>query len=88
MSTAGSTSTLLYYPYDLDFDGFGYMYVVDYYNHRIQRFAPGNHLSLFLLFPFLFSLLAQDPTLVSPLLDSLSVREHRGLNSTIPAQSL
>ena len=39
--TAGSTATLLYYPYGLDFDGYNYMYVADCYNHRIQRFPPG-----------------------------------------------
>ncbi|CAF4602830.1 unnamed protein product, partial [Rotaria socialis] len=41
MGTAGSTSTLLYYPYDVQFDGYGNMYVVDHYNHRIQRFPSG-----------------------------------------------
>jgi hypothetical protein len=35
--TYGSTSTLLYYPYDMDFDGYRNMYVVDYYNNRIQK---------------------------------------------------
>ncbi|CAF0947181.1 unnamed protein product [Rotaria sordida] len=43
MSTASSTSTLLYYPYDIDFDGYENMYVVDYYNHRIQKFPPGSN---------------------------------------------
>ena len=40
-SSAGSTATLLYYPYDLDYDAYRNLYVVDYYNHRVQRFAPG-----------------------------------------------
>ena len=40
-SNCASTSTLLCNPYDLDFDGYRNMYVVDYSNHRIQRFAPG-----------------------------------------------
>ena len=41
-STPGSTSTLLNYPYDVAFDGYKNMYVVDYSNHRIQRFRPGS----------------------------------------------
>ncbi|CAF4902345.1 unnamed protein product, partial [Rotaria sp. Silwood1] len=41
--TTGSTATLLYYPYDVDFDSYNYMYVVDYSNHRIQRFPPGSN---------------------------------------------
>ncbi|CAF4815581.1 unnamed protein product, partial [Rotaria sp. Silwood1] len=43
MNTLGSGSTLLYYPYDVDFDGYGNMYVVDYSNHRIQRFPSGSN---------------------------------------------
>ncbi|CAF4467175.1 unnamed protein product, partial [Rotaria sp. Silwood2] len=43
MSSIGSTSTLLYYPFDVDFDGYGNMYVADYYNHRIQMFPPGSN---------------------------------------------
>lgn len=46
MSNAGSTSTLLNYPYDVDFDQYRNMYVVDCYNHRIQRFAPGSNIGL------------------------------------------
>ncbi|CAF1082804.1 unnamed protein product [Rotaria sordida] len=42
-SNIGSTPTLLYYPYDVTFDGYGNMYVADYYNHRIQRFSPGSN---------------------------------------------
>ena len=41
-STAGSSSTLLYDPYDVAFDGYRNLYVVDYFNHRIQRFRPGS----------------------------------------------
>ncbi|CAF5031402.1 unnamed protein product, partial [Rotaria sp. Silwood1] len=41
ISAAGSTSTLLYFPYDIDFDAYGNMYVVDYYNHRIQKYPFG-----------------------------------------------
>ena len=41
MSTAGSTSTLLNLPYDVEFDGYRNLYVVDRNNHRIQRFAAG-----------------------------------------------
>lgn len=40
-STSGSTGTLLSYPYDVTFDGYRNMYVVDQNNHRIQRFRPG-----------------------------------------------
>ncbi|CAF5143190.1 unnamed protein product, partial [Rotaria sp. Silwood1] len=40
-SSAGSTSTLLYNPYDIDYDGYANLYVVDYTNHRIQRFQLG-----------------------------------------------
>ncbi|CAF1562543.1 unnamed protein product, partial [Rotaria magnacalcarata] len=43
ISSAGSTSTLLSSPYDVQFDGYGYMYVVDYNNHRIQRFQSGSN---------------------------------------------
>ncbi|CAF4077573.1 unnamed protein product [Adineta steineri] len=37
--TQGSTSTLLNNPIDLTFDNNGFMYVVDYGNYRVQRFA-------------------------------------------------
>ncbi len=37
----GSTATLLYHPYDIDFDAYNNLYVVDYTNHRVQRFRPG-----------------------------------------------
>ncbi|CAF3873393.1 unnamed protein product [Rotaria sp. Silwood1] len=43
--TTGSYSTalnLLNAPLDVTFDGYGYMYVVDYGNSRIQRFPPGS----------------------------------------------
>lgn len=40
-STAGSTPTLLSSPYDVQFDPYSYMYVADFYNHRIQRFHSG-----------------------------------------------
>lgn len=40
-SNAGSTSFSLNNPYFVDFDGYSRMYVVDYSNHRIQRFDPG-----------------------------------------------
>lgn len=43
-SNWGTTATLLYNPYDLDFDGYQNLYVVDYSNHRIQRFSPGKRL--------------------------------------------
>lgn len=39
--SAGSTSTLLSSPYDLDVDNYNNMYVVDRNNHRIQRFFQG-----------------------------------------------
>ncbi|CAF4877138.1 unnamed protein product, partial [Rotaria socialis] len=38
-----TTSTLLYNPYDVQFDGYGNMYVVDCSNHRIQRFPSGSN---------------------------------------------
>ncbi|CAF5037126.1 unnamed protein product, partial [Rotaria sp. Silwood1] len=41
-SSAGSTSTLLYYPFHIDYDGYANLYVVDHQNHRIQRFQPGS----------------------------------------------
>ncbi|CAF4418590.1 unnamed protein product, partial [Rotaria socialis] len=41
-SNTGSTSTSLYNPYDIDFDGYNNLYVVDCYNHRVQRFQPGS----------------------------------------------
>ena len=41
-SNPGSTSTLLSSPYGLDVDEFRFLYVVDYGNHRVQRFAPGS----------------------------------------------
>lgn len=40
-SNAGLTSTLLYNPYDIIFDGYGFYYVADFTNNRIQRFRPG-----------------------------------------------
>lgn len=41
MGSAGSTATLLSSPFDVDFDGYRNLYVVDRNNHRIQRFSPG-----------------------------------------------
>ncbi|CAF4153045.1 unnamed protein product [Adineta steineri] len=38
----GSTSTLLNNPIDLTFDQNGFMYVLDYKNYRVQKFAPGS----------------------------------------------
>lgn len=40
---AGSTSTLFSSPYDATFDTYGFMYVADFNNHRIQRFPPGSN---------------------------------------------
>ena len=40
-SNAGATSTLLSSPYDVTFDGYGWMYIADFNNHRIQRFRSG-----------------------------------------------
>ncbi|CAF1034450.1 unnamed protein product [Adineta steineri] len=40
--TQGSTSILLKTPIDLTFDNNGFMYVVDYGNNRVQRFASGS----------------------------------------------
>ena len=39
--TTGTTATLLSSPYDVAFDGFGFMYVADFNNHRIQRYRQG-----------------------------------------------
>ena len=44
INTAGSTATLFSSPYDVCFDGYSNMYVVDYGNHRIQRFRPGSNI--------------------------------------------
>lgn len=41
--TTGSTATLLSSPYDVFFDGYGFMYVADYNNHRIQRYRQGSN---------------------------------------------
>ena len=38
----GASSILLNQPIDLTFDQNGYMYVVDYKNNRVQRFAPNS----------------------------------------------
>ncbi|CAF1050265.1 unnamed protein product [Adineta steineri] len=38
----GSTSALLNNPIDLTFDQNGFMYVLDYSNYRVQKFAPGS----------------------------------------------
>jgi len=39
---AGSDSGHLYYPYDVYLDGAGNIYVADYYNNRVQKWAPGS----------------------------------------------
>lgn len=41
-SNAGSSSVLLNYPYNMYFDGYQNLYVVDTNNHRIQFFSKGN----------------------------------------------
>ncbi|CAF4109536.1 unnamed protein product [Rotaria magnacalcarata] len=41
-ASAGATATLLNAPIDVTFDGYGNMYVVDFSNHRIQRFRNGS----------------------------------------------
>ena len=41
-NTAGSTAILLQKPRDLNFDDNGFMYVIDYENHRVQRFPPNS----------------------------------------------
>ncbi|CAF4991906.1 unnamed protein product, partial [Rotaria sp. Silwood1] len=41
-SSWGTASNLLNTPHDVTFDGYGNMYVVDYGNHRIQRFPSGS----------------------------------------------
>ncbi len=41
ISNPGTTSTLLYNPYGVTFDGYGYMYVADWSNNRIQQFMRG-----------------------------------------------
>lgn len=43
MSTAGSTGTLLNNPYNVGFDAYQNMYVVDSSNHRIQFFPKSSH---------------------------------------------
>lgn len=48
MSTAGSTGTLINNPYDVGFDAYQNMYVVDYSNHRIQFFPAGTYQKWFL----------------------------------------
>ncbi|CAF3958273.1 unnamed protein product, partial [Rotaria sp. Silwood1] len=40
-----SALTRLYYPQDVTFDGYRYMYVADYYNNRIMRYNPGSGLA-------------------------------------------
>ena len=43
---AGSTATLFNDPHDVAIDGRRNMYVVDYHNHRVQRFTPGKIVSV------------------------------------------
>ncbi|MBE0638760.1 MAG: BspA family leucine-rich repeat surface protein, partial [Bacteroidales bacterium] len=38
---AGSNANQLYYPYGVHVDGAGNIFIADYYNHRIQKWAPG-----------------------------------------------
>ena len=40
-ASLGSTSTLLYNPYDVSYDGYRNLYVADTSNHRIQLFRSG-----------------------------------------------
>ena len=49
-ANAGTTSTLLYNPYDIGFDGYNNMYVADTSNHRIQRYLNGKRIDLSFLF--------------------------------------
>ncbi|CAF5079589.1 unnamed protein product, partial [Rotaria magnacalcarata] len=39
---SGNSSTMLYYPYDVEVDCMGNVYVADTYNHRIQFFQAGS----------------------------------------------
>ncbi|CAF2161504.1 unnamed protein product [Rotaria magnacalcarata] len=39
---SGNSSTMLYYPYDVEVDFMGNVYVADTYNHRIQFFQAGS----------------------------------------------
>jgi DNA-binding beta-propeller fold protein YncE len=41
-SSPGSALNRLNGPFNVFFNGYGYMYVVDYANHRIQLFQPGS----------------------------------------------
>ncbi|CAF4516191.1 unnamed protein product, partial [Rotaria socialis] len=41
---AGSTPTFVSSPYGVSFDGYGYMYVADTGNHRIQKYSPGSNI--------------------------------------------
>ena len=41
ISNPGATATLISGPYNVAFDEYRNMYVVDYNNHRIQRFRFG-----------------------------------------------
>ncbi|CAF3869810.1 unnamed protein product, partial [Rotaria sp. Silwood1] len=43
-SNSGSTSTLFDSPDDITFDKYGYMYVADHNNHRVQRFPPNSNI--------------------------------------------
>ncbi|CAF4169007.1 unnamed protein product [Rotaria sp. Silwood2] len=40
----GSTATTLYNPSSIGFDRYGYMYIADISNHRIQRYPPGSNI--------------------------------------------
>lgn len=43
---SGSTQYLLSSPYDVTVDMYGYVFVADYANNRIQRFPPGIFLKI------------------------------------------
>lgn len=45
-NSAGSTTLLLSSPYDVFADGSNNLFVADYSNNRIQRFAAGDLLKL------------------------------------------
>lgn len=49
ISSAGSSATLLYYPYNIYFDGYYTLYVADTSNHRIQYFPHGKFKAFFML---------------------------------------
>lgn len=54
----GTTAILLYNPYSSFIDVYGNLYVVDYYNHRIQYFLRGSFSSLSHHTKFLFMIIS------------------------------